>query len=1738
VNTPVLVTTSTVPKSAGWVVELLRCDHLDDSAGSYRWFCVNLIAPQGGTTSDWTREKPVPPIPSDIVLAGLAELIFPWRWSATGASEWRLFGQVRAGDPWVPIQRLTVDAGTKAVDASGAAALCTLFEQEVTQRSKGCEDAFNRDNARWHGHPNPDSTSGAIGLVEQSLVHALAPPTHTPAALSNSVFRYAGFIKLAAADYSKYENFAAFPVFAVGSSSYEPADVQGQDTLVATYNPPAINATTLVFQSYAVAAKDNKLQDLSLSISAGSPARDVVAPLFASHGLPLEALANAIARIVCTETLLDGSANPDWPLVSDAIFPQNAWLHVLVVAIGSGWLRRRSDGTRPHLLDYAATGSDLANRDLAFPNMKTAFADPASEGDSAAWLMQFHDECRQLAPRGAVDPLMLAALEKVLESVKPLPASAPDRFEDRRKQAQQFFKAWATLAQAFLGDGRAAAYRVWMAMRIRYTAAQTSDAAKAAVAALCERLNTLVSADSVDRMLLGNLDRGGVSGVWKLLGELVNANEDATLEKAAIAQIRAWCSASAATMLGTMKPPAAMQEMLDAAMLDLLTAFGEQGHRLVRRNYDAGLPIRFDGNETTSDIDARIRGFAIALRSGVRDANDVFWADTANAAWVTQTAVLSYAPDPAKPGLLRWQDTTVAQSPGTVGSASRDGQRVVQFAYLGDPVFAAGPGGADDDDFHSLDYRWLSGTPLPALGFGCEVQGICTAIDNAGGVVTAACRDAAATAKPADQLGEALWSSGRLTYRSCVPPGAPKLLTFAAGTAVDPFELSDETRASRYAGQLLAAADALPDDKRGEAIRRIAAGGALPQVACIATSQLIDGSKDKPLYRNECPRSIDITLAPPTTAKTLVRAWLATDQLVARAKLADFSDDNFGKVPLAELERFVGSVTDLRDRNGRPAPESDYHPAVDAIGIEFDFGTRFNPILVPAISLRRTQIVNGTLQLAPEQIGIRVTTDLAADKPQWKGNGLVHELLLPPGCFVRLRCYALVQEVFFTGKGSWRRFFDGLTSFDATAFGAYRGFGPYELWIEALPRWEKKTLGEARLPLEVAGPKSLEADRQRLLLRPPAGLRADWIRALTINRHAWHWVGYPVQFPEWRKGEDLKSWLPAFAGVESNREQISLELPTRVEKGDWLFGETAAAELVLHEHRLRAGERPSQYAAYTVRIVARFGQWLNPALTSAGGGPRDLENPVAAAANVIGGMGAFDETQRLPAPAFEHRIPLTASYEYSEEERFGALPLGRSVNGNLLIFNDAMRRTDSFARAGGLGDTIEVDVLQTRRVATTGTQPRAYAQIGPNPIFHKAPAASGGLPADFTRRVLKVSEPHGLTYDLVRNAKVVQTAVLVRPAMRSGTDGTLITVDDAPTEWQMAQVRVRRLILPETQLNAAIAADVSTGEYPIPWRSEGVERVPFDFAVDVLADETPTLELNVKQGTVIERHALVVPKGFPAKAPARLLVSFHKGRWDPAKPAGLQMGLPYWAAQVQMQQRAAGSMAWTTISTETCHGKDPWTVADGTLSLSIGGAQAPTIHRVQASDYTDARWLLFIGRIPGTGKQPPEEYRLVPDASGAKLRLRLARGTFGRLPGPPQKKADWEQVNDDVEFFVLLVNAPAANVMAGKSGGARHGLLAFRPSKADANGNTTEFEIMGEGDSPTATDLTGSAAVLYSFQRITATSSEEREVKITSLVSLLNAIFPEDAEESWHARESTVRPTGNHWGPIAIHAPI
>lgn len=339
-----------------------------------------------------------------------------------------------------------------------------------------------------------------------------------------------------------------------------------------------------------------------------------------------------------------------------------------------------------------------------------------------------------------------------------------------------------------------------------------------------------------------------------------------------------------------------------------------------------------------------------------------------------------------------------------------------------------------------------------------------------------------------------------------------------------------------------------------------------------------------------------------------------------------------------------------------------------------------------------------------------------------------------------------------------------------------------------------------------------------------------------LEQHEWHWTGYAVDFPSEHK---LEKWIVRHVGVGSYRNSQDCVFDTHLDGVDWRLGPEKGAAIGVGMRDFVADlalpvVRPAKYVAYTMRPRLRFEKWLN-------GDDSDVievQSKVFATGQIIQGMLPETEgVERLPSPALQWTVPLTMTLGREDAMENGGLP-GRIENGNMLVLDEALYRTDALARFGGIGERMDIEIVESRFVD--------YPQKGVNPIFH---------PIESLQFSLKVQRPFGLTYDQGVNSKIVQTAIVVTP-------------DGAEGKWVMAQVRMRRLIEPDTLVGTELGGKSGT----LRFRLVGDDYVPEDFCVEFNAKMPITsMEVGV--------YSAVLPVHAIEDHEVRLLCSWHKARW-------------------------------------------------------------------------------------------------------------------------------------------------------------------------------------------------------------------------------------------------------------------
>jgi hypothetical protein len=1098
-----------------------------------------------------------------------------------------------------------------------------------------------------------------------------------------------------------------------------------------------------------------------------------------------------------------------------------------------------------------------------------------------------------------------------------------------------------------------------------------------------------------------------------------------------------------------------------------------------------------------------IRGYAIALCAGTQTAAKGWIPDIDRAAWLTDTA-LHFVDQTGKWNWLNSGGST-AWMHESVGATFSDGELLLSVEYEGAPLATTlsvddsvsydksqdKDRNEDEDGFKAVEFAWRLPPPknpglgrsLPLLGYGLLYKVAATPLDNAGGVLDPDFRSKSAVAelKAARDIGAFGNGAAPFQYRSSEPPGAPSLLKIPDAHF---YELSEETQAHAWQSQM---------------------GAERPmKVALLAHLQDEEGQKLFPAAYPSCTMAV----VPPTTHFAFIERWLNTDRvLIDQSLQSELSDSKLGKFSANAIAEFVERFRERREEvPAKVKPR--YHPAVTAIGVETwspRSGSQFRRIDFERLL---------DDQLEPNQfsfyLDVQASAAAEALKLERKDVGAeVHaHVSVPQGEFVRVRLFSLVNNNFF-GKNSDTngRFVDGIQlSVDDLPdlpkdLKGFAAFGPAEYWFETIPKWDSE-LNKNQVTVRLTAP----SDRTGGALSPnllTASINFDlahwapWVKGVYAQRHEWHWTGYPVDFP--RIEADLNAWLPSLAGVESFREVVDTQLVSSFNlNNEWVIGPKADNAELFYRQELPAGRRTSRYAALFVRPMVRFRRWLNPKLF--GAGPAVLESLIWGDGKIVPGRGQPGENARLPTPVLRHSIPLTSTYA-------SVSPTKREANGVALIFDEAFRRTDDLAKVGGVGDVLELDLVETRF--------SKFKEIGNNPIMH----GKAGPWTDDKPLALAAKSPVGLTFDIGANAKVAQTAVVVQPVNGGG-------------HWLLAKARVRRVVLPETELGTLIAPstpdkfDSNFAWYRLDNRVQGDEVVLPDIAIDLIPQKSLEVRLVIDDATDPSK-TLAIPLPNRTDGDVRYVLSWHKGRWGDGD------ALPGWRCQVLVQRRHPDRLTWREIDRIGCHENStelPLDFKSPTAWMGLSLKSGVNVRRIRLSDYTDPVWLTFIGSF---GKEEPGSYAdFVFDAVAGQLQ-RLRTGEGGNAV-PPRLWGLDESLKDPKDqplFHLVLVFRPTDDLTRGKSSpdsGMLVGVYWMRGKKLDYLPKLAEA----------APDLEGCHANVIAMQRITALSADEttKLTNIKTFTELLENAFPhqENASGERVVRESLVRFLPEFLGPIQI----
>ncbi|MEM7082614.1 MAG: hypothetical protein AAF465_07755 [Pseudomonadota bacterium] len=1184
----------------------------------------------------------------------------------------------------------------------------------------------------------------------------------------------------------------------------------------------------------------------------------------------------------------------------------------------------------------------------------------------------------------------------------------------------------------------------------------------------------------------------------------------------------------------------AVEQSTAKAFREYCRAIQRERHT-AKKIVDEGLDIPIWSIEDNQSVeDHSLRGVAIALRAELDD-----HVEPAN--WITdaEVAFVEKGQNGNASDSKRWlllaepndeADTVhTAIGSATVAASESQGEAIVEILFTGTPVCAAAGLGQreadnveyvrstqkvsgediDRDQTACLDYVWTEETEdgdgyngvgeLPLLGFGLMYRDGQALVDHAGLVLTPSARDETFPAqlrKPADVVKLNPEARQYLSHRR---PDSPTLMISDSTDAKHFYGVSKETNMWRTL------------EERGE--NSAAIGFIVPQI------RNGEESVADPMYeQRSASTEATYRLRPPQAPMPFVEQWLNTDAVACAARKTNYLSNDFFQTKSREdiltLRRAARETyADVADAPNKRWNELKmaYDPSIARFGLEVQWWKNGKPIDKDFSKEIPNKGIDKDLTLAtPDDASVSVVVK-SADRNELlpdQSSGIT--VLCAPGVCVELRAVSLVDTAFVQNRDPSnrkpgarldRRCFEGDSEHEE--YKGYYAIAGLPSYVECGPAGDTFPGRLSEPILAIDPPTNLVPNRSTLRLRSDVNIDASWYSALHIERHNWHWTGHPVAF----QGTDdsLPKNILAFADVGSYRDTRLVELKNNfdeVNNNAW----EVTKDQIIDSQRYRDGSRPSGYLAYAARPLLRFRSRLN----SKDDRVLDAEKQRLAIGRVIGGIRPRN---RLPEPVHRFSLPLSESYRGSSDK--SSLP-ERTGNGCMLVFDEEIMRTDDQAAYGGIGEYIDVDLVDARpfapRLKGKEGEDVYLKQMGPNPIFAEQPDRDTLDKVD-----IEAELPFGLTYDLGRNAKVNQSCVVLFPRGLGG-------------KWGLAKVRTRRIIWPEY----FVEYDNNQTKEKKEWlRKEGRDLVPTDMAVDVESSATVS-------AITIDEQALTLPK-LP-KGDHRLTITWHKDRWGSALPPHWRPAVTIWergrSGRWEKGENATPYVQPTTWlfpkpdedgrSDDSTKGFTAATIGD---QFDIGvkttnGSKGIRINRLEVSDYTDPQWISFIGTFENESLGGAMEFEL---KSGiGELLLRQSDKGIDLMPVVRNREELFQSKGGErvlrTTFHLLLMFEPTNSVMHDDQpeGLGKH-IGTLEPETRDREGIT--FKII-DGQIPKE-----GRGFLISFQVPSSlNASEKKRIEdANSWQEILDVVFPPiDESKGLNQIEALARPLPEIIGPITL----
>lgn len=1642
--------------------------------GASRRIAVNWVMPAGSA-----QLGDVPAIGGEAAFSAVGDLMWPWRftieaWWGTGTG--------------IDLQLFDTGDRTGVADRQDAWA---LLEAELFNRCAQCDAVFSPDAEHFHeavkAPPRTRLPVARCGIA--SLPHVFTPLTHLPAVLSQDVL---GMVR------------AFTPAEPVGALAWAPqfvVDMHGTpvrftpEQAVAGGDPTAPH----IVVTYKAQCLDGRPYDaVAFSVLANVATQDAVPTVVVSQlqasdasevGTRALLASTALSPLVLLGMVLQGgAAGPDAQASAGTILNR---------AIGPGFLRLEHG--KPVMIwerlwdADTSTGDDLFDQwvdgDAVYVALNKHYSDGAKAGGKLLACLRplFAPQADETFGAALVGIMDHAANARVLV-IAWLAATAV-------RHAGTVATAWTVAKAQAVAAGMPVppSPLFWLAAR---SFPQWYDL-----------LATVVDDHEVADMLAGwwrywlEEKSGAADPRVAQLHEVVDDWIRGKGARAQADQLRD-CHAHCLALLAGQ----------DAAPVDIaVAALAERFIALYERlrlpedaiptslGEDRDLAVVIDvAAADVKRLDESLRGYAIALAAGYEQAEP-------GLDWQWLTDVGGQITNRAG----KWED--IGGTDGrpvrlheAVGAISERGRTVVAFPYAGKPLF--GPLGAantDGDGIDGLRFGWRMDWQTPPLAYGLCYWALATPMGNAGKILDTAYADGADGRGLQPLVGPMFDRAGSFRYLCRVVPGA-MIIKPAVNHATAAYEMEGEARAWHAQAGI-------------DPHRRV-------RVAVIRHD-----SDTLVQWSSKAPVAVELELVAPDGTPKVVERWINADiaqRALGPAAIAAHGDQAAFDRPnlAADRARLLSSMVDKSgNANRRPR-----HPAVRAIGVEVAFadgGVVFTGILTPDC-----RIEDGYMQ--PGKV---VCTSATASSVKVASGTLM--LALAAGARALVTVWTLAPDAFFAAPGGGAAPLARLANFGSrsTVFMeagsmAYRAFAPQQHWFECAPS-AAQARGQTLAALQAVQDGLqvvMDGNDAVARIQVAGGVDATWLKGFLVQRHDWHWTGYPLALPRLLTGvPGLRDWTEAFAGTESLVESRVETLQTTTAP-NWCFG--VDEEVLLCRTRLPA-LHGARFVACVLRPVRRFDQWLQHDAA--------VEGVVAAIGKLV--PARVDWTNpalRLAPPTVYAAVPLVRTFEAGEA---GAVA---GINGALLVLDDVLCRTDASARFGGAGEIVDVDLEETRL--------NNVYEIGPNPIMHAGPVSSARLPApgttagvplpvldrmdlpysvhyrrdgqplDEPRKMdwqIEVDRPIGLTHDLDRNPKVTQTAMIVRPVGA-----------DVGSYWIMAKVRLRRLLEPDDAWTAYGNLPVAAGGWLLARRPEGDDRIPFDFAIGAAPGAAPALAIDDAPGLVL---------GSRTAPGRRLLCTWHKGHWDNTSETS-------WGLQVLDQVLWDGARQWVTVARYS-----PYETLAVTAGLSfkdpapvrLGQTAGASAQRLLVSDYGEAHWLTFIGmpvRHPSMANaswwMASKNNVITLQRSSAAYGLEkisrdllinpVNRADLGGTPGSARVGAESNT------FHLLLVFARVDDVAAPKEGNPLGQLAGvYRPKRAPITADEPYPPLRFEAYMTGSSMPPGSVGYLYKFQGSSSGMPDEHNPD--NWETLMARMFPSPSDG-----EATVRWLPEFLGPIRSDAPV